>query len=383
MTSVVVAGALANKPRNGGEAWVRLSWVLGLRRLGCRVRFVEQIDAGDCVDGAGNVVPCSRSINLSYFRTVVEKFGLTDSASLLVGDDDHFGMRREAVERALEESDVLVNISGHLRDESLLERARTRAYVDIDPGFTQYWHIQRIADLGLESHDVHFTIAENVGSPACSIPQAGIQWRTVRQPVVLAEWPVASDGRPTRFTTVATWRGPYGPITVDGRTFGLKVHEFRKLLDLPRRSAATFELALDIHPDERRDVDALAQHGWRLVDPRHVAGDPDSFRRYVATSGAEFSVAHGVYVETNSGWFSDRTIRYLAAGKPALVQDTGFSRTIPTGEGLLAFLTLDDAIAGAAQLTADYEKHRTAARAIAEEYFESDKVLSKFLDKAG
>jgi hypothetical protein len=144
-----------------------------------------------------------------------------------------------------------------------------------------------------------------------------------------------------------------------------------------------FELALDIHPAEQRDLSLLRQYGWRIVDPKVSASDPLSFRRYVQGSGAEFSVAQGIYVETNSGWFSDRTTRYLASGKPALVQDTGFSRNIPVGEGLLAFRTLDEAVAGAERIARDYENHCRAARALAEEYFDSDKVLSKLVEEIG
>jgi len=181
---------------------------------------------------------------------------------------------------------------------------------------------------------------------------------------------------------VATWRGPYGRVEHAGRTYGVKLDEFRKVLPLPRRSGHTFELALDVHPDEGRDLAALREHGWRLVDPREVAGDPGLFRHYVQGSGAEFSVAQGIYVETSSGWFSDRTTRYLASGKPALVQDTGFSQTIPTGDGLLTFRTLDEAVVGAEAIAADYDRHARAARAIAEEYFDSDKVLARMLEDA-
>ena len=164
--------------------------------------------------------------------------------------------------------------------------------------------------------------------------------------------------------------------------YGLKLDEFRKVIELPERAPQTFELALDIHPAEKSDLEALQTHGWRLVDPRSVAGDPDLFRSYVQGSAAEFSVAQGIYVETNSGWFSDRTTRYLASGKPALVQDTGFSETIPTDEGLLAFGTLEEAVAGAEAIAADYDRHARAAREIAEQYFDSDTVIAKLLEDA-
>jgi hypothetical protein len=154
-------------------------------------------------------------------------------------------------------------------------------------------------------------------------------------------------------------------------------------MELPERIPAVFELALDIHPGDAADREALETHGWRIVDPRPVSADPDRFRSYVNGSGAEFSVAQGIYVEAGTGWFSDRTVRYLAAGKPALVQDTGFSGNYPTGEGLVPFKTLDDAVEGARQIGSDYERHSRTARELAERYFDSDKVLARFLEEAG
>jgi hypothetical protein len=186
-----------------------------------------------------------------------------------------------------------------------------------------------------------------------------------------------------RFTTIANWRGPFGPVEYDGRTYGLKVHEFRKFIDLPSRSEQVFEIALDIHRADSADRDALEDAGWRLVDPQAVARRPEAFREYVQRSGAEFSVAQGVYVDTRCGWFSDRTIRYLAAGKPALVQDTGFTETMRTGEGLVAFNTLEEAVAGAESISARYEEHCEAAHSLAEEEFAAERVLARFCEQAG
>jgi hypothetical protein len=210
----------------------------------------------------------------------------------------------------------------------------------------------------------------------------------VRQPVVLDDWPVTEAEEPGRFTTVASWRSSFGPVHFGGRAYGLKLHEFRKFLALPRlvresAERAVFEIALDIHPGDARDRAALEEHGWRLTDPRAAAGDPDAFRRFVQASAAEFSVAQGVYVDTNSGWFSDRTVRYLASGKPALVQETGFSARLPSGTGLVPFRTPDEAAAGAARILQDYEAHCHAARRLAESHFHSDEVLARFVNDAG
>ncbi len=383
MTRIAVAGALANKPGNGGEAWVRLSWVLGLRRLGFDVCFIEQISPGSCVGADGEPARVEDSANLAYFRRVVDRFGLGASSCLVRDDGSRVtGMTEAELREYADTAVVLINLSGHLTHPPLLDRFPTKVYVDLDPGFTQYWHASG-QPLGLEAHDHHVTVGTNVGTPGCPIPTGGLAWRAVLPPVVLAQWPAGAGADHDRFTTVGSWRGGYGPVSWEGRTFGLKVHEFRKLVELPARAPGTFEIALDIHPADAADRTLLERHGWHLVDPRQAAADPDDFRGYVSGSGAEFSVAQGIYVETNSGWVSDRTVRYLAAGKPALVQDTGAGRALPTGDGLLTFRTTDEAVAGVHEIRRDYPRHSRAARALAETFFDSDLVLGALLADVG
>jgi hypothetical protein len=390
MATIIVSGALANKCRNGGGAWERMSWVVGLRRLGLDVYFVEQIADPACVDAGGAVTPFADCVNLAWFRSVTQWFGVADCAVLVHADDQECaGLSWPRLLEVAESAELLVNLSGHLTLEPLLSRVHRKAYVDVDPGFTQFWHADPGSGFRVGGHNFYFTIGENIGRPDCRIPVDDIPWRPIRQPVVLGDWPVIPAAETQRFTTIASWRGPFGPVSAGGRTYGLKVHEFRKVLPLPQRTDGrspgdpVFEIALDIHPGDANDLAALREHGWRLSDPSSVAGDPAAFRQYVQESGAEFSVAQGIYVDTNSGWFSDRTVRYLASGKPSLVQDTGFGRQIPVGEGLLTFRTLDEAAAGAEEIVRKYDQHSRTARAIAEEYFDSDKVLGRLLDEVG
>ena len=382
MTTVVVSGALANKYLNGGNAWTRLSWVLGLKKLGFNVYFFEQISPENCVDAVGGVTAFQNCVNVAYFKAITEQFGLTGSAALVCGNgEDTHGLSYSEVLHVAEAADLLINIGGHLTLESVKRRLQRKVYFDDDPGFTQFWHAAGNPGPHLEDHDFYFTVGENIGSSTCLIPSGDIRWRPMRPPVVLEDWPVSNEGDRDRFTTVATWRGPYGPVQYGGRTFGLKVHEFRKFIALPERASQTFEIALDIDPAEEKDLSSLYRHGWQIVDPKVVVPDPVAFRQYVQTSGAEFSVAQGIYVETESGWFSDRTVRYLASGKPTLVQDTGFSRNYPVGDGLMPFRTLDQAVAAAERVSRDYDRHCRAARALAEECFDSDKVLGQLIDE--
>ena len=393
---IVVAGALANKPGNGGAAWTRLSWALGLERLGCDVYFVEQIDARARTDAA-----------VAWFTYVTGSFGLGTTSALIAAEDGSTASTTLGVSPSIglkelmdvaDRADLLVNISGHLTLDALKPRFRARAFIDLDPGYTQYWHAQGLAEDRLRDHHAYFTVGENIGRPGCDVPTGGIAWRPIRQPVVLDEWPVSTHGPRAdngasngngngngakRFTTIASWRGPYGRVTHDGRTLGLKAHEFRKFVTLPALTGHDFEIALDVDPADGQDVEALRHHDWRVVDPQAVAGDPFAFRRYIQESAAECSVAQGIYVETRTGWFSDRTVRYLASGRPALVQDTGFTGTYPTGRGLVAFRTLDEAARGADLIMRDYEAHARAARAIAEHWFDSDRVLTELLHRTG
>ncbi|HEX7086748.1 MAG TPA: hypothetical protein VF198_10315 [Vicinamibacterales bacterium] len=379
---VLVAGALANTPLNGGEAWVRLSWVLGLQALGLDVFFVEQIDPARLTNAAGCPASFEASINRAYFAETIERFGLASRACLICGDGEEVcGLPYADLLDAAADADLLVNISGHLRLPAVLSRVRRRAYVDIDPGFTQFWNEAGL--LPLDGHDVYFTIGENIGRPDCGIPTCGLEWRKVRQPVVLDEWPASPPPDWACFTTVARWRGSFGRIEFGGRTFGQKAHEFRRFAALPALSGERFEIALDIHPADEADRVMLDRAGWRLSDPRAAAATPDRFRSYVQHSAAEFSVAQGIYVETSSGWFSDRTTRYLASGRPALVQDTGFTRTLPVGEGLLAFCTPLEASDGARRIMRDYDRHARAAAQIARELFAAAVVLPRFLEDAG
>jgi hypothetical protein len=282
-------------------------------------------------------------------------------------------------------ADLLINISGHLDLEPLKAPIRRKVYIDVDPGFTQLWQASGNAGPRLAGHDLYYTVGENIGTEKCSVPTGNIRWLPIRQPVVLEHWPVSRQGRRERFTTIASWRGAFGPVEHGGRTLGAKVQEFRALARLPREvgDAVEFEIALDIHPADAKDVELLRHNGWRVVDPKAVAGDPALFREYVQGSGAEFSAAQSIYVHTRSGWFSDRTVRYLVSGKPAIVQDTGIGHRYPIGRGLLTFSSIDGAVAAVRDVTRNYEEHARAARNLAEQYFDSDKVLSKLAEEAG
>jgi hypothetical protein len=368
----IVAGALANKPNSGGEAWVRLSWVLGLRRLGFDAWLVERLPSAD---------PEGRR----FFEQVVDSHGLQERAALLgAGGEGLFGPGEGEMAEVAAAGEVIFDLSGHLGYGPVLAAPRTRVYVDLDPGFTQAWHADPNIEFSVAGYDRYLTVGQNVGEPGCPIPTTGVEWWPTLPPVLLEEWdPQPLPEPPHRFTTVATWRSPYGGLEIGGRAMGLKHHQFRRFVELPEQvPEAEFELALDIHPGDASDLELLREHGWKIVDPTPAATTPDSFRDYLRGSSAEFSVAQGVYVEANSGWFSDRTAVYLASGRPALVQDTGAVTPQPR-EGLVTFATLEQAVEGARRIAGDPAAHADAARRLAEEHLDSDLVLAGVLESLG
>ncbi len=388
MSIAIVGGAVANKPLNGGEAWVRLSWILGLRRLGFDVYFAEVLAADACVGETGQPASFEESINRAHLEAVVDEFGLDRRVALLdESGNSLYGLAAEEMCEVARDADVLFDLSGHLGRRAGAAGARRRVYVDLDPGFTQAWHADPALAFSVAGYDRHVTVGLNVGSAGCSVPSAGVDWIPTLPPILLDEWaptPTPAGGGVLRFTSVATWRTPFGAVEIGGRVLGLKHHEFRRLLELPELvEEAEFELALNIHSADAADREALEDHGWRIVSPRDVAASPGAFRDYVRASGAELSVAQPAYVETRSGWFSDRSAAYLAAGRPALVQDTGVGAHLKLGEGLLTFSSPSEAVERVRQILADPESHRAAAREIAETHLDSDVVLGGLLETLG
>ena len=383
MATILVGGSVAQRPGSGGHTWVFLQYLLGLRRLGHEVVLVDRLEPDMCLDAAGRPCDVEDSENLRYLAAVMERFGLGERWAVLYGGGERsLGMSRAALERAADESALILNVNGFVDDPEVMRRAGLRAYLDIDPGFGQMWQALDLHDM-FAGHDAFVTIGERIGAPDCTVPTCGLDWITTPQPVVLEEWPVTDAPPQGAFTSVASWRGPFAPIEYEGVTYGLRVHEFRRFAELPRRVPERFEIALDIHEAETPDLELLAANGWQLADPAVAASDPWAYRDYVRASKAELMIAKGMYVTSRSGWVSDRSICYLASGRPVVAQETGFSELYPAGSGLLAFEDLDGAVSAVETVAGDYERQARAARRLAEEHFDSDKVLRRLLRELG
>jgi hypothetical protein len=367
----IVSGMIAAKPGQGGAVWVVLQYLLGLRRLGYDVFFVEPVDSEDLAS----------SRNARYCDRVMRRFGFEGRwAVVQPRSKETVGLSRSELRAIARRADVLINILGKLTDPDVLDHVPSRVYLDVDPVFVQMWNAVDGIDLRMDAHTHFVTVADAIGDPACPIPTCGRTWIPTLPPVVLGKWPVADGLKDDALTTVAKWRG-YPIVEHAGVKYGSKVHSLRPLMDLPTRTDQRFRLALAIHADETRDLTALHDNGWELLDPRSVAGSPDDYRRFIQGSKAEFGIAKSGYVISRSGWFSDRSACYLASGRPVIAQDTGFGRRLPTGQGLFAFTDADDVVHAIDELKADYSSHRSAARQIAEEFFDSDRVLRALLDQ--
>jgi hypothetical protein len=379
--SIAVGGSLAQRPGYGGHAWALLNYLLGFRQLGYDVIFLDRLTPEMAVDAAGRPSAAARDRCIRWVVDVMDGAGLDDCYSLFLGDgDETVGLSRARAVEQVGDSSLLLNVMGFVDDEDVLAASPSNVFLDIDPGFGQMWRELGLHD-AFDGHDAFVTVGERIGAADCLVPTCGLDWVTTPHPLVLDQWPCTGEG--TRITSVGSWRGPYDPVEYEGRRFGLRAHELRKLLPLPTLVEDELELALDIDPADRSDIEALLENGWELSDPAVVASDPSTYRNYIEASRAELMVAKGIYVDTRSGWFSERSIAYLASGKPVIAQDTGFSDRYPCGEGLIAFSDLDGARQGIEDVCADWPQHSQAAREIAEEHFEAGKVLKRLLEKLG
>ncbi len=369
---ILLSGMVAGDPHQGGATWAVLQYIAGLRALGHDVVLVEPVRGGQADS------PASGSEVVTYFESLRLP---PDRAALLVeGDDKTVGMSFDRLVSFASEADLLINISGMLRDERLLDAIPVRAFLDLDPGFNQVWHATG-EDMGLDLHTHHVTVGLALGHGSCPIPTCGRNWIHTLPPVVLDLWPTASPpAHDAAFTTVGHWRS-YGAVQFEGIHYGQRAHSMRKLIDLPMIVPSRFQLALGIHPADDGDLEALRDNGWELLDPLKKAGTPERYAEFVRASKAELAVAKSGYVASRSGWFSDRSACYLASGRPVVAQETGFGNFLPTEKGLLSFTTTEEAADAVAAVEQDWGLHSRAARMLAEEHLDARKVLPEMLDR--
>ena len=372
MARIVVAGYMVRHPL-AGNMLAYFHYLLGLARLGHEVAYVEESGwPSSCYDPEAREWTDRPARGLAAVRALAAAHRL----DIPIAYVDRVTGRVEGsgwddVKDALRAADLLLNLGGvcWLPEFRLCRR---RALVDMDPLFTQ---LGRFGSEALSEHHVHFSYGANVGAPSCSVPGGGVDWLPLAPPVVRELWP-AEGGGDGAFTTVSNWSA-YGSIAHEGERYGQKDEEFLRLLDLPQRTAQTLELALS--GVDGASGERLRRAGWILRNGGEVSTEPRTYIRYVTRSRAELSVAKHAYVKTRSGWFSDRSVCYLAAARPVVLQDTGFTDWLPTGRGVLAFSSVDEAAACLEDVNGAYDSHRRAARDLADRVFAHDVVLPRLL----
>ena len=376
---IIVTGLIAQYPL-GGVTWDYFQYVLGLVRLGHDVYYLEDTGQWPYNPLEGGVSK-GCEFNVAYLSGLMSRFGLADKwAYRFPWQSQWFGLPEAKRREVLHSADLLINISGTLEHPEDYRQLPRLAYIDSDPVFTQVKLARGQMDFRklIDVHDVHFSFGEHLSA---AVPDTGHRWCPTRQPVVLSEWHPSTPHRDV-FTTVMNWTS-YNPVVYNGQTYGQKDVEFLRFLALPSLVNPTvFEIAVNEGKTRHAPRTLLVHKGWRVVDPEVVCPDLESYRYYVESSKAEWSVAKNGYVVGQPGWFSCRSACYLAAGRPVVVQDTGFSAVLPVGEGLMSFTTVEEAVAAIRHVEANYTRHAKAARAIAEAYFDSDKVLTRLITEA-
>jgi len=376
---IIIGSVISIFPYSAGMAWNWMQHAIGFQRLGHDVYYVEQVEPRWCVDSNRN--PCSfeDSVNRRLFQRTMQQFGFMDRAcQVWRGGEATFGMSLDELAAVCRQTDLLLNISGHIKMPLVLESVKRRVYMDQDPVYTQLWRAEYGKELNFKAHDAFLTVGLNIGTPDSPIPDGGVDWSHALPPVVLDCWPAAAAPSDGRFTTIGSWKG-HPDVCYRGESYGSKGVEFKRFTPLPAKVDQQFEAALRRHHRDDESVRLLRDNGWVVTDSGRIT-DLMDYQDYIAGSRAEIGIAKNAYVKARSGWFSDRTCHYLASGRPALVQATGFEQRLPTGRGLLSFSTMEEAVEGVERINSDYPGHCRAAREIAEEYLDYRKVLPKMLE---
>jgi hypothetical protein len=367
-----------------GVMWQLLHHLIGLRDLGLDVYYLE--DHATWVYDPHTQSPVhDPSRNLQWLSETLDRFGFGDRWAFFdTRTGSYLGMSHTHCLELLREADVVINLCGATEPREEHQRCRCLVYLQTDPGKVQIELEQNHPrSCALRStHQFFFTYGYNIGADDCRLPTGGVRWRPTRPPVVLGEWQPNLAGERAAFGTVCTWHNKGMDVEIGGeKYFWSKDVNFRKFLEVARRANQPIELATDLSSGP--DYDRALQGGFTIVPAVPMSLDLDLYRGYVTSSRGEFTAAKDIYARTRSGWFSDRSVCYLAAGRPVVTQRTGFEKYIPEGCGLMGFDTADEAVEAIRAINADYPRHSRVAREIAMEYFDASTVLSEIAETVG
>ncbi len=380
---IIIFGILFWYPL-AGVTYQFLHFMLGLRKLGYDPYYVEDSARWIYNPNLRDSSP-DADANINAVAPILQAHGLADRWAFRGHYEGGkcYGMSEAQIAELYQTADVMINVTGaqELRQEH--RRCPVRVYLETDPVVTQIQIAQgnSAAIAVLDSYTHHFTYGENLGFPDCRLPVGRYTWRPTRQPVLLDMWEPLPPRSDAAYNTIATWKNTGRDIVYQGETYyWSKDREFLKCLDLPQHRRVAFELAAGVDAATRT---LLESNSWHLVDPVHISRDMQRYNQYIRQSRGEFSVAKDQNIRLKSGWFSDRSACYLAAGRPVINQETGFSNHLPTGQGLFSFQTMDDILSAVDAIESNYVGHCRAAREIAEQYFAAEKVLKNVMDQIG
>lgn len=384
---IIVTG-LAGLHPVGGVAWDYLQYVIGFARLGHDVYYYE-----DTWSWPYNPIEKTNTSEAGYSVKYLGDF-FNRYAPDLSGRWHYFhlhetgyGMSCKEFDDVAATADLFLNVSGACLFPDKLSPRCIKVFLDTDPGYNQIMLSERLAWSEnverwcetVEAHDQHFTYAENIHGADCTVPKTGFDWKTTRMPIPPELWEACSKAplkADAPWSTIMTWNAFKGKLVYGGVEYASKGAEFEKLLGLPRLVSAPLKIAVG---GKNAPLDLISEHGWQVVDGPEATITPEKYQDFIAGSRGEVSPAKHVYVAMKTGWFSCRSACYLASGRPVVVQDTGFTSTIPSGEGIMAFDSVEQASRAICEVEEDYGKHSKAAKELARECFDSGKVLGKLI----
>ena len=385
-TIIISPSNVVNSIDVGGHFWVYMQYAQALRRLGCEVYWLERFHGSGDQD--------HDAARLETFFKQMERYGLGGKTILYTsyekkteqrndrrGPHEYIGVTPSQAEAVFRRADLLLNFQ-YTIDPALLSRFRRTALVDIDPGLLQFWI--STGQLFVPRHDLYFTTGETVGTPSARFPDCGLPWIHIRPPICLDLWPYTYNPNCEAFTTVSSWWGETDWITIGKRIIyvNTKRTSFLEFVELPHGTSQVIELALYLGKGDEKDQQVLESHGWRVRHSREASATPEIYQAYIQQSRGEFSCAKPSCMKFQNAWISDRTLCYLASGKPVVVQNTGPSSFLPNGAGMFRFSTPDEAADALATINAAYERHCRVAREIAEAYFDAKQSLERILSFA-
>jgi hypothetical protein len=382
----IITTGLIGQYAFGGVAWDYIQYVLGFNALGHDVWYLE--DTGSWTYDPVKQEPSAEcSENVSYLSRIMREFDMGDRWIYRnEPDGKYYGVADEkTAEKIIRQADILVNVSGACWLRPVTAAVKSKLFLDGDPMFTQIRltrskeYLERV-----RSHEKHFTFGLNIARSRCKVPTLGLKWQPTVQPIALGWWEKTlmsdinhiADGA---WTTVLNWAS-YEPVTFEGEEYGQKNSEFLRFIELPAKTAEKFVIAMGQGPGRNRPTEYLESAGWEIIEPHFYLPDYVAYHNLISKSKGEWSVAKNGYVKSNSGWFSCRSACYLAAGKPVIVQDTCWSEHLPSGDGALAFRTMEDAVACIKEVANNYEHHCQAARIYARTHFDATKVCADLLE---